>query len=51
MDDKTTKAIRDWQAAMMKHYYESSPAEKARMDALAAEVFASHPEWQELVKD
>jgi hypothetical protein len=36
---------------MMSRYKKCSPGEKARLDALAAEVFAGHPEWQKLMEE
>ena len=40
-----------WQEVMMSRYKKCSPGEKARLDALAAEAFAGHPEWQKLMEE
>jgi hypothetical protein len=49
--DLTAKAAKRWQEVMMSRYKKCSPGEKARLDALAAEVFAGHPEWQKLMEE
>ena len=46
-----TAAVKRWQEVMISRYKKCSPGDKARLDALAAEIFAGHPEWQKLMEE